>query len=79
MHMSINELYGDLLIKKREIEKSLINGKAICLHCQCTKEKHLHDGRCSVCATSRTFKDSQHADAERIDKAINLIEELQAI
>lgn len=84
MELAINELtieeaYGWLLKKKRQHEKMVADGTAKCLHCQQQKSVHLGDDRCSVYATSRTFRNEQQVTVDKIVKAIALIEELMEL
>ena len=77
--LTVEEAYGWLLKKKREHEKLIENGTAKCLHCQQQKSVHLGDDRCSVYATSRTFRNEQQVTVDKIAKAIALIEELMEL
>lgn len=73
---SIEELYAGLLRRKRKFERDEENGTAKCLHCQQQKSAHCHDGRCTVAATSRNFRNESQPEIDRTNRAITLIEEL---
>lgn len=78
-HKSLAELYAELLITKRQFEVADAKGESKCLHCSRQKSVHLGDGRYSIAATSRTFRDERQPDIDRVNRALDLIEELQGL
>ena len=78
-HRSLTELYTNLLVKKREYERQEAKGEAKCLHCSQQKSVHISDGRCSLYATSRQFRNECQPDIDRVGRALDLIEELMGL
>lgn len=79
MHKSLSELYSELCIKLRAIAVAEAGGETACVWCRSRKKDHLHDGRCSSSAVSASFTSEQADKAKWIERALELIEELQRI
>ena len=75
-HKSLSEIYSELCIRLRAIDKAESEGNTVCKSCQEKKSKHLSDGRCSSWACSMTFASAQQDEASHIRRALDLIEEL---
>lgn len=78
-HKSLTELYADLCMRLRGIQKEMQAGNATCSWCGKRKAEHLHDGRCSVDALSQHFTNIRSDECERTQRALTLIEELRAL
>jgi len=72
--VSIDQNYADLLAKMRLLDRQGIAAK--CAHCGRTKGDHLPDGRCSTSCLSRSFHNVHHDLRQRIERAVELIEQL---
>lgn len=78
-HKSLAEIYAELCIRLREIQREMASGEAACRFCSGRRSSHLPDGRCSSLAGSRTFVAGSYAEGSEIERALVLIEELQLI
>lgn len=78
-HKSITEVYSELCIRLRDIQREVQEERAICQHCGHPKSRHCNDGRCDIYATSRHFHNIRTDEFERVQKALGLIEELRAV
>lgn len=78
-HKSLSELYAELLIRHREIERLTAAGKSICTFCNCTLSHHGGDLRCTCAVTSRSFHSNECDEIVKVKRALVLIEELQEI
>ena len=78
-HKSITELYADLLIQDRLYQMQLAQKTALCEWCQKPLEKHLPDERCSCYAMSREFKPVFAEDRVKVERALQIIEELNSL
>lgn len=76
---SIAELYSDLCIKLRDLDRHDESGKAICVWCKEQKGRHLGDMRCSAAACSQYFTAVHNETKQKIVRALELIEELKEI
>ena len=79
LHQSIMELYAELLVRRREIERREADGTAECVWCQKLKRSHVPDMRCSTYATSQFFTNVRDQERKQCERALQLIEELQEI
>ena len=72
--------YARLAILERSLRKSIDGGTAICLNCKRPKSSHcLHDERCSSYVTSTKFRCNETGQLANVSRALQLIEDLQAI
>lgn len=78
-HKSLTEIYAELCIRARAIQSLEKSGRSVCQWCKRHGEDHIHDGRCSIDALSRTFSSEQRGEAAKIDVALGLIEQLREI
>lgn len=76
---SLAELYADLCIKARELQRAIDSGTATCSWCGRRKSEHLFDGRCSCSALSHEFNDMRADEYAKTQKALGLIEELRGL
>lgn len=75
----LDELYGDLLLRARELEKKRQSGEMICEYCDQPEGRHLHDKRCSTSCLSRNFLSRDQPEVDTIAKAIICAEELRSL
>lgn len=78
-NQSITENYRSLLERHRKISLAERDGTATCLHCNRLKSSHLSDNRCSTNAMSMLFTNIQREKKIAIERALELIEELQTL
>lgn len=72
--------YARLAILERSLRKSIDGGTAICLNCKRPKSNHgTHDPRCTSYVTSSVFRCSETEQLANVSRALQLIEDLQAI
>lgn len=72
--------YARLAILERSLRKKLESGEAICLNCNRPKSNHgTHDPRCTLYVTSSMFRCSETEQLANVSRALQLIENLQAI
>ncbi len=76
-HKSLCELYGELLVSRREIERQDMAGLSCCCYCECRKANHLPDERCSLVSGSRSFRSKRADELTAINTGLDLIESLK--
>lgn len=78
LHQSLTELYSEMLLRRREIERGETNGTAECVWCGQYKRSHLPNMRCSS-VTVTFFTNTRDQERKQVDRALTLIEELMEI
>lgn len=78
-HKSLCELYGELLVRQRQIVKADSDGETLCRRCKKRKKDHgPQDMRCTIWQGSQFLSDDTEEMA-KVFRAIELIEELQSL